>query len=71
MVPTLKELKENRTFRIDSTFYDKQANEYDLLIRSKAHYFIPEEQVVSGPFGSSLTSDAYRTSGVRLSELKI
>lgn len=73
MVPTLKELKENRTSRIDSTFYDKQANEYDLLIRSKAHYFIPEEQVVSGPFGSSLTSDAYRTSGVpfiRIEDIK-
>lgn len=64
LIPTLKELKANRTFRIDSTFYDKIANEYDSLIRSLDHYFIPEEQVVSGPFGSSLTSDAYKTSGV-------
>lgn len=72
-MPTLKELRENRTFRIDSTFYDKKANEYDLLIKSKAHYFIPEEQVVSGPFGSSLTSDAYQNFGVpfiRIEDIK-
>lgn len=73
LVPTLKELRENRTFRIDSSFYDKQANKYDVLIKSKEHYFIPEEQVVSGPFGSSLTSDAYQTSGVpfiRIEDIK-
>lgn len=73
LIPTLKELRENRTFRIDSTFYDKTASEYDLLIKSKEHYFISEEQVVSGPFGSSLTSAAYQNSGVpfiRIEDIK-
>lgn len=72
-MPTLKELRENRTFRIDSTFYDKKADEYDSLIKSKEHYFIPEEQVVSGPFGSSLKSDAYQSHGVpfiRIEDIK-
>lgn len=73
LIPTLKELRENRTFRIDSSFYDKKANEYDQKIKGMPHYFIPEEQVVSGPFGSSLKSGAYQKAGIpfiRIEDIK-
>ncbi len=61
----LSELKlENRTFRIDSNFFSKRILELDKEIKSRKHFFIPENKIVSGPFGSSLTSDSYLTEGV-------
>ncbi len=66
-------LLKNRIFRIDSTFYDKTACEYDNKIQSMKHFYFPEKDVVSGPFGSSLTSDAYQNEGIpfiRISDIK-
>lgn len=36
----------------------------DKRIKSKPHFFISEKNIVSGPFGSSLTSSSYLTNGV-------
>lgn len=61
----LSKLKnENRTFRIDSSYYIKEIISLEENIKSSRHFFIPENRIVSGPFGSSLTSDAYLTEGV-------
>lgn len=69
----LNELKVNRILRLDTAFYDKIAIAYDKKIKSHKHYFIPETQVVSGPFGSSLKSTAYLNSGIpfiRIEDIK-
>lgn len=69
----LNELKVNRILRLDTAFYDKIAIAYDKKIKSHKHYFIPETQVVSGPFGSSLKSSAYLNSGIpfiRIEDIK-
>ncbi|MDR1215633.1 MAG: hypothetical protein LBK25_03020, partial [Treponema sp.] len=61
----LSELKnENRIFRIDSTFFNKRVYSIDLRIRSKPHFFLQENDIVSGPFGSTLTSRSYLKSGI-------
>ena len=36
----------------------------DKKIKGKAHFFIPEGNIVSGPFGSSLKSSAYLSEGI-------
>ena len=56
--------KENRTFRIDSNFFIKKSLSVDNKIKSMNHFYISEENIVSGPFGSSLKSDAYLNAGV-------
>lgn len=61
----LTELKEaNKTFRIDSNFFLKEVISLDKKIKEKPHFFISENNVVSGPFGSTLTSSSYLSSGV-------
>lgn len=61
----LSEVKEeNRIFRIDSNFFKKELVSLDKKIKGKAHFFIPEGNIVSGPFGSSLKSSAYLSEGI-------
>ena len=61
----LSDLKaENRTFRIDSNFFSREILELDAKIKSRKHFYISENKIVSGPFGSSLTSEAYLSEGV-------
>lgn len=56
--------KESRTFRIDSNFFIKKSLSVDNKIKSMNHFYISEENIVSGPFGSSLKSDSYLNAGV-------
>jgi type I restriction enzyme S subunit len=61
----LHELKKgSKIFRIDSTFFNRRVYSIDLLIKSKPHFFIQENNIVSGPFGSTLTSHSYLQSGI-------
>ena len=53
----------NPILRIDAEFFNKEAVRIDDEIRGRSHYHISREQVVSGPFGSTLKSEAYLTSG--------
>jgi restriction endonuclease S subunit len=62
---SLVDLREkNRTFRMDSTFFNKRIYVIDLFIKGKPHFFLQEKEIVSGPFGSTLTSHAYLNSGI-------
>jgi type I restriction enzyme, S subunit len=54
----------NRTFRIDSNFFNKRIWNLELQIKSKPHFFLKENEIVSGPFGSTLKSNSYLTNGV-------
>lgn len=56
--------KNNRTFRIDSTFFGKKSYETDSFIKSKSHFYLQDKEVVSGPFGSTLKSHSYLSEGV-------
>ncbi|MDR1615885.1 MAG: hypothetical protein LBR98_02600, partial [Syntrophomonadaceae bacterium] len=61
----LSDLKtENRTFRMDSNFFNKRIYCLDLKIKRKPHFFLQEKEIVSGPFGSTLTSNAYLSCGI-------
>lgn len=53
----------NPIFRIDAEFFNKEAVRIDDDIRGRSHYHISREQVVSGPFGSTLKSEAYLNAG--------
>ena len=53
----------NPIFRIDAEFFNKEAVKIDSMIRGRSHYYISREQVVSGPFGSTLKSESYLVSG--------
>ena len=65
---------ENRTFRIDSNFFSREILELDENIKSRKHFYIPKNRIVSGPFGSSLTSEAYLSQGgvpfIRIENIK-
>lgn len=56
--------KESCTFRIDSEFFKKSLVILDKKIRNKPHFFLSCDNIVSGPFGSTLTSDSYLDSGI-------
>lgn len=55
--------KWNPIFRIDAEFFNKEAVRIDNEIRRRSHFHISREQVVSGPFGSTLKSESYLVSG--------
>lgn len=62
---SLLELKEeSNIFRIDSEFFKKSLVLLDRKLRNKPHFFLSGETVVSGPFGSTLTSGSYLDSGI-------
>ena len=54
----------NRTFRIDSTYFDKKAFNTDIIIKQKPYFFLKDKEVVSGPFGSTLKSESYLSYGI-------
>jgi len=66
--------KDNRTFRFDAEFFSKTAIHIEQFIKDKQHYFLKTEDVVSGPFGSTLTSESYLLEGdipfVRIENIK-
>ncbi|MBR5913645.1 MAG: N-6 DNA methylase [Selenomonadaceae bacterium] len=60
--------------RIDAEFFSKIAISTDNFIRSKKHFYLKENYVVSGPFGSTLKSSSYLEKGdiafVRIENIK-
>lgn len=70
------QLNNTKSFRIDAEYYHPKAIEYELTIVQKFHGQSLKTngcKVVSGPFGSSLKSEAYLESGVpfiRISDLQ-
>jgi len=57
-------LNENKSKRLDSTYFIKHSLAIDKNLRDTEHFFIKEAEVVSGPFGSTLKSHSYQTEGV-------
>jgi len=51
--------KDNSILRIDAEFFDTYARSIDHTIRKSPHFLLKTTQVVSGPFGSTLKSEAY------------
>ena len=70
------ELKNTKAFRIDAEYYHPKAIEYETKIVQQFHGQSIKTigcKVVSGPFGSSLKSEAYLDHGVpfiRISDLR-
>ena len=54
----------NQSFRIDSSYFIKSSSLMDKKLRECPHFFLQNNEVVSGPFGSTLKSHAYLTEGV-------
>lgn len=54
---------ENPTFRIDSNFFDKKVLWSLSKIRNHNHFYIKRENVVNGPFGSTITTDSHLENG--------
>lgn len=54
---------ENPTFRIDSDFFDKKVLWSLSKIQSCDHFYIKRENVVNGPFGSTITTDSHLENG--------
>lgn len=67
-------IKSEETFRIDAEFFSKLPITTDLLLKSMKHFYINKFSVVSGPFGSTLKSDSYLSTGdiafVRIENIK-
>ena len=57
----LSELNEEN--RLDAKYFSKIAMETDSFIKSRKHFYLKKSSVVSGPFGSTLTSSSYLSSG--------
>ncbi|WP_231893482.1 restriction endonuclease subunit S domain-containing protein [Bathymodiolus septemdierum thioautotrophic gill symbiont] len=55
-------LEGNDTQRIDSEFFNKKSLYFDKLLKTKKYFYL--ENVVSGPFGSTLKSHSYLDKGV-------
>ena len=53
----------NPYFRIDAEFYNRNAVRIENIIHSLPHFYIERDMVVSGPFGSTLKSESYLSSG--------
>lgn len=54
---------ENPTFRIDSNFFDKIVLQSLSKIQSHDHFYIKRENIVNGPFGSTITTDSHLENG--------
>lgn len=62
-IPLSQVRKWNAIFRFDSEFFEKKAVEIDNYLHKLPHIFLKDNEVVSGPFGSSLKSESYLTNG--------
>lgn len=51
-------------FRLDSSFFDQKLINLEQKVKSMSHFFIESSNVVSGPFGSMLKSNAYQATGI-------
>lgn len=55
--------KWNPIYRLDAEFFDKKAIKIESDIRSREYFSINANEIVSGPFGSSLKSSSYLEKG--------
>lgn len=66
--------KESKTLRYDAEYFSKTALHMEQFALSKPHFFLKTKEVVSGPFGSTLTSSSYLSQGdiafVRIENIK-
>ena len=53
----------NTIFRLDSEFFSREAIAIDNKIKSMLCFYLKPQEVVSGPFGSSLKSESYLEKG--------
>ena len=64
----------SQTMRYDSEYFSKKVMDTEDFIMQNNHFFLKEENVVSGPFGSTLKSSSYLTKGdiafVRIDNIK-
>lgn len=49
--------------RLDAEYFSKIAMNTDLFIKSLKHFYLNKSSIVSGPFGSTLTSSSYLNAG--------
>ena len=54
----------NKSLRIDSTYFVKESEAIDRALKKSSHFFLKKAEVVSGPFGSTLKSHSYLQEGV-------
>lgn len=54
---------ENPNYRIDSNFFDKQVLRALAMVRNRKHYYLKPQNIVNGPFGSTITSEAHLEKG--------
>ncbi len=54
----------NEEHRLDAEYFSNLAMQTDLFIKSRKHFYLSKSSVVSGPFGSTLTSSSYLKSGI-------
>ena len=54
----------NKTFRLDSGFFNKEVQLLEGNIKLQNHRFLAKKEVVSGPFGSTLKSHSYQKTGI-------
>ena len=75
-IVSTKDLKNTKSFRLDAEYYHPESIRYEQKIVNTLHGQSVKEYgctVVSGPFGSSLKSEAYLNSGIpfiRISDLR-
>lgn len=56
--------KDNESKRIDSEYFKKEYLENEELLKKFNLFYFESNNVVSGPFGSTLTSESYRKDGI-------
>ena len=56
--------KDNNIFRLDAEFFSKECEHLNKIIMQRPHFFLRGDEVVSGPFGSSLRSESYLDKGI-------
>jgi len=67
-------LNGNDSIRLDSGFFNKQSIEIDNIIKKGRHIYLQKNEVVSGPFGSTIPSEYYLDNGdvpfIRIENIK-
>ena len=64
----------NDTFRYDAEYFSKEILRIEEDIKKREHILLKNNEVVSGPFGSTITSTAYMLKGdvpfIRIENIK-
>lgn len=56
-------VSDNESLRLDAEFFDQHCIRTEQMLREKHCFYLNPENIVSGPFGSTLKSSAYLESG--------